>query len=80
MHDGCTGTFSSGRQVVDKVRAMGFSQGVLPVPLELACHHCGEKMAMETFETACPACGAVHAVTPCHAHAAEHVQCAGPGY
>ena len=29
MHDGCTGTFTSGRAVVDKLRLMGFSHGLL---------------------------------------------------
>jgi hypothetical protein len=35
---------------------------------------------MTTFEYACPKCNAVHAVTPCHSHSAEYVQCAGPNY
>ena len=80
MHDGCSGTFVSGRAVVDKLRMMGFSQGALAEPFHLSCQHCGKPMVMETFEHACPACGAVHGVTPCHSHSAEFVQCAGPEY
>jgi Zn finger protein HypA/HybF involved in hydrogenase expression len=80
MHDGCSGSFSSAKQVVDKVRMMGFAAGMIPDPIELACKHCGETILMTTFEFACPHCQAVHAVTPCHAFSADHVQCAGVGY
>lgn len=80
MHDGCSGSFASGRDVVAKLRMMGFSHYPMEVPLELACRNCGQPMKMLTFEFACPSCGAVHGVTPCHAHSAEFVLCAGPGY
>ena len=79
MHDGCAGSFGSGRDVVNKLRAMGFSQHPMPAALQLRCHHCREPMVMQTFEHRCEHCGAVHGVTPCHAHGAEFVQCAGPG-
>lgn len=80
MHDGCAGSFTTGQQVVSKLRMMGFSGGTLPVPFELDCHCCGKPMQMDTFEFACPTCGAVHGVTPCHSHSAEFVQCAGVGF
>jgi hypothetical protein len=78
MHGGCSGSFDSGQQVLAKVRAMGFSEAMLPIPLEIQCHSCGEPMAMATCEARCEACGAVHAVTPCHAHDPGAIQCAGP--
>lgn len=80
MHDGCGGNFASGKAVVDKLRMMGFSQGLLADPFTLNCHHCGQEMLMETFEHACASCGAVHGVTPCHSFSPEHVQCAGVKY
>lgn len=80
MHDGCGGSFSTGQQVVDKLRMMGFSAGPLPNPFSLACQHCGAAMEMTTYEYACDACGAVHGVTPCHAFSPDEVRCAGPGY
>ena len=80
MHDGCGGTFTSGQGVVDKLRMMGFSQGAMPQALSLKCRNCDEPMEMDTFEFTCPSCQAVHGVTPCHAHSAESVQCAGVGY
>jgi len=80
MHDGCTGSLSSGQQVVDKLRMMGFNAALMPEVLSLCCHHCGEAMMMTTFEFSCEKCGAVHGVTPCHASNATHVQCAGPDY
>ena len=77
MHDGCGGDITTGREVVGKLRMMGFSQGRIPEPFSIACHHCGQPMLMVTYEYACPACGAVHGVTPCHAFSPDHVQCAG---
>jgi len=80
MHDGCGETFSDGEQVVSKLRMMGFSPGLLPAPFELDCRDCGKSMLMTTYEFACPHCGAVHGVTPCHASSPENVRCAGVGF
>ncbi len=80
MHDGCGGSFEDGKQVINKLRMMGFSSGPLPQAFSLECHHCGEEMEMTTFEFACPKCKAVHGVTPCHSFSPEHVQCAGVDY
>lgn len=80
IHDGCSGTFTDGRQVVDKVRMMGFAGQPMPVPLEVTCHHCGTGFTMQTFEFSCPSCQMVYGVTPCHAFDPENVQAAGIGY
>ena len=80
MHDGCSGSFQSGKDVVDKVRQMGFSEQFMPVPLEMKCENCGETFEMETFEANCPKCSMVFAVTPCHAFDPENVKAAGIGY
>lgn len=77
MHDGCSGSFTSGVQVLNKVRQMGFSEQYLPVPLMIECSDCSNEFEMETFEAKCPTCGMVHAVTPCHAFDAENVLPAG---
>lgn len=79
MHDGCSGSFESGKQVVDKLRAMGFSSGQMPIPLQIECSACGESRLMTTFEYRCE-CGMVYGVTPCHAFAPEYVQAAGKDY
>ncbi len=79
MHEGCSGSFESGKQIVDKLRGMGFSAGQMPVPLEITCEDCGENFEMNTFEARCD-CGMVYGVTPCHAFAAEHVKAAGKDY
>lgn len=79
MHDGCSGSFESGKQVVDKLRAMGFSSGQMPIPLEIKCKECGAVFEMSTFEAQC-SCGMVYGVTPCHAFAPENVQAAGKEY
>ncbi len=77
MHDGCSGRFDSGMEVLQKVRIMGFSMQYLPMPLALDCKECGQAFTMETFESKCPHCGMIHAVTPCHAFDAENIMAAG---
>jgi len=67
MHDGCSGSFSDGAQVLAKVQAMGFADQPMPAPLPIDCGHCGSSFIMETFAFPCPSCGMIHAVTPCHA-------------
>lgn len=79
MHDGCSGSFESGKQVVDKVRMMGFSSQYMPVPLRMKCE-CGHTFDMMTFEDQCPECGMVFGVTPCHAFDPDNVMTAGVGY
>ena len=80
MHDGCSGTFENGKQVVDKVRMMGFSEQYMPMPFELECVECGSGFEMETFEGKCPKCGMIYGVTPCHAFDPENIQAAGIDY
>ncbi|MBW2731997.1 MAG: hypothetical protein JRH20_06355 [Deltaproteobacteria bacterium] len=79
MHGGCSGSFSDGLDVLNKVRAMGFSAAMLPIAVEISCQNCGREMTMETCEAACGECGAIHAVTPCHAGDPSAIVCAGVG-
>jgi len=79
MHDGCSGSFQNGQQVVDKVRMMGFSEGALPIPFEINCD-CGKEFTMEFFEDKCPHCDMVYGVTPCGCHDLNQVQKAGTNY
>lgn len=79
MHDGCSASFTSGKQVADKVRMMGFSDGALPLALPITCE-CGTSFEMEFFEDKCPSCGMVFAVTPCHSHDPAGVKPAGIDY
>ena len=80
MHEGCSGSFENGRQVVDKVRMMGFADQYMPVSMQIPCGNCETVFEMETFEASCPKCGAIHAVTPCHAFDPANVLSAGVGY
>lgn len=80
MHEGCSGSFENGKQVVDKVRMMGFASQPMPMPLIIACKECDESFEMITFEDKCPHCGMVFGVTPCHAFDPENVMAAGIGY
>ena len=80
MHSGCSGQFQNGQQVADKVRMMGYDTVPLTVPLNMQCVQCQQGFAMVTMITECPECRMVYAVTPCHAHSAQHVQPAGIGY
>ncbi len=80
MHDGCSGSFTSGKQVVDKVRMMGFNLQPMPIPLTIGCVECGEDFLMERFEGQCPKCRMVYGVTPCHAFDPANVAAAGIDY
>ncbi|MDC7223329.1 MAG: hypothetical protein PQJ60_06275 [Spirochaetales bacterium] len=80
MHDGCSGSFENGKQVVDKVRAMGFAGQPMPMPMELKCVECGKDFEMTSFEDKCPSCGMVYGVTPCHAFDPNNVMPAGVDY
>ena len=77
MHDGCSGSFENGIQVLQKVRMMGFSMQPMPVAAYFKCKECGEDIVMTTHEFECPHCQTIHAVTPCHAFDAENIVAAG---
>jgi len=79
MHEGCSARFHNGKQVVDRLRMMGFSQQPLQVPFVIACEACGQSFIMRTHEARC-GCTMVYGVTPCHASAADQVQAAGLDY
>jgi rubrerythrin len=80
MHEGCAGSFENGKQMVDKVRAMGFSQQMMPMPMTIECAECGSSFEMTNFEDTCPKCKMVYGVTPCHAFDPANVMPAGIEY
>lgn len=80
MHDGCGGSFENGKQVVDKIRMMGFAGQYMPMPFEIKCEGCETEFTMENFEGKCPNCGMVFGVTPCHAFDPANVMAAGVDY
>jgi len=80
MHDGCSGAFESGKQIVDKIRMMGFNKSPLAASLEMNCTNCDTAFQMEYMESECPSCGMVYGVTPCHSHSTEFVKAAGVKY
>lgn len=79
-HDGCTGTFVDGKMVVDKVRQMGFNEQFMPMAFEIVCEGCSTVFEMDRFESHCPSCDMVYAVTPCHAFDPSNIMAAGIGY
>ncbi|MEC9492907.1 hypothetical protein [Flexistipes sp.] len=79
MHEGCSGSFENGKEVVNKIRMMGFNMQYVPMPFDYKCT-CGEEFMYETFEMNCPACGMTYGVTPCHAFDPANVMAAGRGY
>ncbi len=80
MHDGCSGAYESGKQIVDKIRMMGFNTNPLAASLEISCTNCDGVFQMEFMESACPECGMIYGVTPCHSHSPEFVKAAGINY
>jgi hypothetical protein len=80
MHEGCSGSFENGKQVVDKIRMMGFANQPMVMPLTIKCTECGEEFEMECHEGKCPNCHMVYGVTPCHAFDPDNVMAAGKEY
>jgi len=80
MHDGCTTAFQSGKQIVDKIRTMGFNTSPIGAQLKINCTNCEAVFQMATMESQCPSCNMVYGVTPCHSHSAEFVKAAGVNY
>ncbi|MGA1863171.1 hypothetical protein OWM07_09820 [Deferribacter thermophilus] len=80
MHEGCSGIFENGKQIVDKLRAMGFSNQYMPIPMKKVCENCNTEFVMETFEARCPNCNMTYGVTPCHAYDPENIKAAGINY
>jgi len=77
MHDECSGNLESGKQIVDKIRMMGFNKMSLPVAFEPNCKNCGYLFQIKMMDAVCPSCGMVYGVTPCHAHNVDFVRAAG---
>jgi len=80
MHDGCSGTYESGKEIVDKIRMMGFNKNLLQASFEIKCSNCDNLFQMEYLESSCPNCAMVYGVTPCHSHSSEFVKAAGIEY
>lgn len=78
------GPFANGRDLVEFVlNAHGGSVAVSAVPnggLASVCQGCGASFVLETFVTACPACGGVHAVSPPRANDPAAIQFAGADF
>jgi hypothetical protein len=54
MHNGCSGTYESGKEIVDKIRMMGFNATPLASALEIDCSNCRTHFQMEIMEAQCP--------------------------
>lgn len=80
MHNGCAGSFENGKQVVDKIRMMGFADQDMPFPMNIICRECQQEFLMEQYEGKCPNCNMVYGVTPCHAFDVANVMAAGVDY
>ncbi len=80
MHNGCSGSFDSGQEIVDKIRMMGFNTSPVAAPFNINCTNCDTSFKMENMETTCPSCGMVFGVTPCHSHSSQFVKPAGINY
>ncbi|MDX9917382.1 MAG: hypothetical protein RBT15_05125 [Gudongella sp.] len=80
MHDGCTGSFGTGREVVDKIRTMGFNNNPMAPGVMINCIECGNTFEMTHLETKCPHCNMTYGVTPCSAAYPDRIKAAGVGY
>ncbi len=80
MHDACSDAFQSGKQIVDKIRIMGFNTSPIGAELKIKCTNCDAEFQMAYMESQCPSCKMVYGVTPCHSHSAQFVKAAGVNY
>lgn len=80
MQNLCSDPNQSGREIVDKIRMMGFNTSPVAAPFEINCSHCGKKFTMDFMESQCPSCKMVYGVTPCQAHDSASVKPAGIEY
>ncbi|HLR20505.1 MAG TPA: hypothetical protein VK087_00730 [Tissierellaceae bacterium] len=80
MHEGCTGNLDSGKQIVDKIRMMGFNKREIPSLVNIECVECRNEFKMTHLETKCPNCGMVYGVTPCSVSYPEKIKAAGIDY
>jgi hypothetical protein len=78
-NDGCAPDLNNGKAIVDKVRLVQVSNGVMEQPFVIECE-CGQPFTMRTFESRCPNCDMVYGVTPCSSHTKENIKPAGIDY
>lgn len=45
--DGCSSAFESGKQIIDKIRIMGFNKSPMATILEIGCTNCDVVFQME---------------------------------
>lgn len=78
-NDECAPDLTDGEAIVDKVRKVGVSQGLLKTPHLVTCK-CYYTFSMRHFEEKCPNCNRVYGVTPCSSHNKHNIVCAGIDY
>lgn len=80
MHEGCSGSFKNGMEVVDKIRSMGFNKNPINVDITIKCENCDAEFKMDRLESKCPSCNMVYGVTPCSVSDPSKIQAAGINY
>ncbi len=78
-NDGCAPDLNDGKAIVDKVRMVAVSAGLLETPHFVKCE-CEEVFEMIHFEEKCSNCGMVYGVTPCSSHDKNNIKAAGINY
>lgn len=80
MHEGCTGSFDSGKEIIDKIRMMGFNRREMPSSVNIECVECRNDFVMTHLETKCSNCGMVYGITPCSTDYPDRIKAAGINY
>lgn len=78
-NDGCAPDLADGKAIVDKVRQVKLTNGLLEIPHFVICV-CGNKFEMVHFEEKCSKCGMVYGVTPCSSHDVNNIKPSGINY
>lgn len=80
MHTGCSGSFETGKDLVDKIREMGFNNQALEKPHKITCSNCKEEIIIDKLETKCSKCNMVYGLTPCSSSNPNNIMPAGIDY
>ena len=78
-NDGCAPDLNDGKAIVNKVRQVKVSEGLLETSHIVQCE-CGESFKMVHYEETCSNCGMVYGVTPCSSHDKKNIKPAGINY
>ncbi|HEY8364658.1 MAG TPA: hypothetical protein VIK84_03720 [Haloplasmataceae bacterium] len=75
----CGCEFETNQALIDKVRAKGAADNLMPTPAHIECV-CGNTIIMTTLVYKCPHCKMTYGITPCSCEDHSYIVKAGIDY